>query len=648
MPLQDTFKKKTTAEAKKADTTKVSPISKSPKQDDLRFCMGQAAQNIGRPSGFSWRSNEQTYILTATFSRDARDHTWALHAGDQANLITLWTYVSSDPLLIESFLAQLEQQTSTEKAVIPESLRPGQADPQTSTSETMKGIGLDPTAPISQDEFTEDIEILSRIGYGGMGVIFKARRKDNGEIVALKVLHGHLLEDPENTKRFMQEASACIELKHRNLISVHEFGISKSGAPFMIMEYLEGKPLTALIEKQGRLELAQFINIFTQICDGLQFAHEQGIVHRDVKPSNIMVIKNEGGVETAKVLDFGIAKMRAETDQKNLTPTGNVLGSPAYIAPEQCAGEKASPSIDVYALGCVMYEALSGHPPFVHESAIKVLMMQLSDPAPALSSICPEGTVPPALESIIMRCLEKDPAARYSSASELDADLWEFAYLFSRGEDPKFAEEGAAVPLVDESSGPPATPQSPAIVAKAQSAESQAAAPANFAQTPSAIPLQATAITAQQGSVMQTAATVSAQAEPVQAERAQAPLTIRIRKCRSSGEMDGAWEGLSLAIKITGRHLPVVIFLDTDAVVLLVRPDVSACKFGLDVQVMRRISAMQGILQQLIKSGALVVASERWAKRGTEPEQLMPGVKLLNDDEICDLIINSRGSIIEY
>ena len=621
MTLQETFKKKTASDLKKVDTVRVSPLSKAPSEDDLRFCMGQAAQNIGRPAGFSWRSKEQTCILTATFSKDTRDTTWTLHSGDESNLSTLWTYVSSDPLLIQSFLSQLEE-SPVEKAIIPESLRPA-ADHQSNTAETLKAFGVDPSAPISQDEFTQDIEILSRIGYGGMGVIFKARRKENNEIVALKVLHGHLLEDPENTKRFMQEATACIELKHRNLINVHEFGISKSGAPFMIMEYLEGRPLTSLIEKQGRLELAQFINIFTQICDGLQFAHERGIVHRDVKPSNIMVIAaGEGGVETAKVLDFGIAKLRAETDQKHLTPTGNVLGSPAYIAPEQCAGEKASPSIDVYALGCVMYEALCGHPPFVHESAIKMLMMQLSDPAPALSTVCQEGTVPPALEYIIMRCLEKDPAARYLSASELDAELWEFAYLYSRGEDPKGPAE-AALQLVDESLGPPALPS---IVN-----HSPAALPAPLmSHAPSTV--------SQHG----------AQAVILQVEAAQVPLSIRIRKCRSSSEMDGAWEGLNLAAKVISRNLPLTIFIDTEAVVLLVRPDVSASKFGLDVQVVRRISAMQGMLQQLIKTGAQVLASERWARRGTEPGELMPGVRLLNDDEICDLIINSRGSIVDY
>lgn len=616
MTLQDTFKKKTTSDVRKADPVKVSQLSKSPTQDDLRFCMEEATHHIGRPAGFSWRANDQTYIVTSTFAKGARDHTWALLAGNEEDLSTVWTYLSSDPLLIHSFLAQLEEDTSAQKAVIPDSLRPS-TDPQSSTAETLRGIGVDPTAPISQDEFTEDIEIMSRIGYGGMGVIFKARRKSSGEIVALKVLHGHLLEDPENTKRFMQEGSACLELKHRNLINVHQFGISKSGAPYMIMEYLEGSPLTEVIEKQGRLELPQFINLFTQICDGLQFAHERGIVHRDVKPSNIMVITNEGGLETAKVLDFGIAKIRAETDQKHLTPTGNVLGSPAYIAPEQCAGEKASPSIDVYALGCVMYEALSGHPPFVHESAIKLLMMQLSEPAPPLSSVCKEGTVPAALENIIMRCLEKDPAARYLSASELDAELWEFAYLYSKGEESDEFNGGALV-RVDQVAGPtvPAAQVSPA------------AAASQLATTP-------------------TTAT-SNQSNKSQPEQTGSTLTIRIRKCRSTSEMDGAWEGLNMALKINSRNLPVTVLLETDAVILVVRPDVSASKFGLDVQVLRKISAMQTMLQQLIKAGAQVMASERWSKRGAETEQLMPGVKLLSEDELCDLLINSRGSLVDY
>src|SRR6202034_694076 len=143
--------------------------------------------------------------------------------------------------------------------------------------------------------------------------------------------------------------------------------------------FLEGKQLADIIERKGRVEVRKFINIFTQICDGLNHAHQKRIVHRDVKPSNVMIVKSDAGVEIAKIVDFGIAKRHVEENREKLTATGNVLGSPAYISPEQCAGQDADPRSDIYSLGCVMYEALTGNPPFVHDSAIKVLLMQLSE-----------------------------------------------------------------------------------------------------------------------------------------------------------------------------------------------------------------------------------------------------------------------------
>ncbi len=582
MSLQDTFKKKSFNETK-AEALKVAPLRMPPTLDDLRFVMDQSRKQTGRPSALSWVTDTDTYVLTATHSAGINEPTWILHVGSETISAIAWRYTSGDVELVHSFLEQV-QPPEMANAVIPEFLRPGYA------SEDKEH---DYPLPPLPKEFSDKFEIIDRLGFGGMGVIYKARNKENGDFVALKVLHGHLMAEKENRMRFMKEAEACLNLKHRNLINVLEFNVSKQNQPFIMMEYLEGVALKDVIKEAGSLEIPRFVNLFLQICDGLRFAHEKGVVHRDVKPSNIMVLRSTEGLETAKVLDFGIAKMLEETDQKNHTPTGNVLGSPAYISPEQAAGTSPDPRFDVYSLGCVMYEALAGHPPFVHDSSIKVLMMQLGDPPPPLSAVCPEGAVPPKLEAIIMRCLEKNPEKRYPSAADLGADLFLFATSRNRGQ---------------------------------QSSELDAAAE-------------------RKPGVAQAAATPGLSG----LARAKNMIVVRLRRCRSPGELDGVWEGLSMAMKIQSREMPVGILLDSESVILVMRPDMFVSRLNLDAQTSKRIATMQAMLQQLVKGGALVFASERWVKRGgDESKQVMPGVIVINDDEICDLIIERSGSLVDY
>jgi tRNA A-37 threonylcarbamoyl transferase component Bud32 len=642
MALQDKFGKKVTEPnpAKvgpaKSTTPRVVSVNLPPTLEDLRFSCDRARAQKASPSALSWRAGSETYILTATVAEGAYDPTWILSAGGESKSVVVWTYTCSDPELIFSFL--YPNNDGSVQAVIPESLRPKTPEEEAAEAE------------LPSEEFSDKVEILSRVGFGGMGVIYKARRKDNQEIVALKVLHGHLLEDSEITARFMQEASACLELRHRNLITVQEYGVSKRGKPFMIMEYLEGKALTDIIQEKGRLETSQFINIFTQICDGLQCAHECNVVHRDVKPSNIMIITTEGGWEWAKLLDFGIAKEIIESQTK-LTPTGNVVGSPAYISPEQCAGYKADPSNDVYSLGCVMYEALAGRPPFLHESPIKILLMHLEDLPPRLASVCPEGTViPEDIEAVIMRCLEKDPARRYSSAAELSVELWAIAAKKSYSAlDPvepvqtvptapgNASISAAAYPSADAGYGAVDPAAYPVAGMSQQNYEPSAAyAEAAAAELPGIVAdyLQANETSAQ--SAYQNAE--SASHIPV--------LTVRLSRCRTAAEMDGVWEGLLLAERIQGRGMTVGILLETESVLLVMRPDPE--RFNLDEQAQKRLTTLQTKMRQLIKSGASVSASGRWVTRGTTAQATMPGVRLLNDDQICDLLIGCRGTILDY
>ncbi|MBX9573409.1 MAG: serine/threonine protein kinase [Candidatus Obscuribacterales bacterium] len=629
MPLQDSFRKKTAMDAEKPQFA-VAPMANPPTPEDLRYSMLKAQKEVGRPVVLSWKHGEkqEPFLLTVTVAVGATDPTWILHVGVEEDAAVSWIYTTPDTGLIHSLIAAAEPMTDVPKAVIPESLRPKQEEDVATDNDG---------APLPHEEFADKYEILSRLGHGGMGMIFKAKRKDNGQIVALKVLHTHLLNDTESKKRFEQEAAACKDLKHRNLINVTEFGFSKHGQPYMIMEYLEGQSLSTVIEKKGRLESRQFINIFTQICDGLQHAHLKGVVHRDVKPSNVMIIKSDSGMDFAKVLDFGIAKRHMESNHEDLTPTGNVLGSPAYIAPEQCAGAEADPRSDIYSLGCVMYEALAGQPPFVHESAIKVLLMQLSEPPPHFMASCPDANVPVELETIILRCLEKDPNARYQNASELGADLWTYAAIGQRGIIPDPVPESSEAPLAKE-------------------AEKAGATIARFGDMPGIAgsgPKPTTGVAVPPPPPIPGAAAMGGVPMPAsigaQLEKLKRIVTFRFKRFRGTLEMDMIWEGLNLARNIQRKDVPITIFLDLESVCLVQKPDLVTARFNMDQALTKKLSSMQAMLHQLIKGGATVIANERWAKRGMETEQqLMPGVLLAGDDEIADLIIERNGSIVDY
>jgi serine/threonine protein kinase len=239
-----------------------------------------------------------------------------------------------------------------------------------------------------------------------------------------------LLLDQVSVRRFEHEATAASSLMHPNLIRVREFGLSRYGQPYLTMDFLDGIELQHLLNDCNHLDLPTFINIFTQICDALAYAHEKGLIHRDLKPGNIMLIKGPTGVDTVKIIDFGIAKMlREQNRQPNITTTGEMLGSPAYMSPEQCGGVVLDCRSDIYSLGCVMYEAITGMLPFRTDSAIGTIMMQVNDLAQPFKTVRPDLKIPEELQRIIFKALEKDPAKRYQNAAELSEDLWAFAAM---------------------------------------------------------------------------------------------------------------------------------------------------------------------------------------------------------------------------
>ncbi len=256
--------------------------------------------------------------------------------------------------------------------------------------------------------------LLEKIGEGGAAEVFRARDQRLDRIVAIKLLRPQYMHDPASHTRFVNEAKAAAGLAHPNIVDIYDFGEGPDGSTFIAMQYVEGQDLKEILQRRGRLTPAETISIARQVCYALAAAHAQGLVHRDVKPQNILI--DRGG--NARLTDFGIVKALSGPA---LTQSGMTFGTAAYLSPEQATGEPVGPASDVYALGCVMYEMLSGTPPFTGENPAVVAYKQVWEQPRPLHDVVPE--VLPSLESVVMRCLNKDPRARYPTTQALAADL---------------------------------------------------------------------------------------------------------------------------------------------------------------------------------------------------------------------------------
>jgi len=283
----------------------------------------------------------------------------------------------------------------------------------------------DDTPGLVGEVLSERYKILSELGSGGMGRVYKAEHLLLNKFQAVKVLHRHLTGESQNLERFKTEAKAASSLRHENLLAVTEYGVTDDNQPYIVMDYVEGESLAEMLKRQGKLTFAEFVHVFSQISKGLAHAHDQGVIHRDLKPSNIMISRTKDGALQARILDFGIAKIlpNDEGTAQHLTQTGEIFGSPLYMSPEQCRGGKIDRRSDIYSLGCVMFEALTGQVPVKGPSTVETLYRHISLQAPTISYAHPELGVPADLEDIVAKALANDPDQRYQSATGLADDL---------------------------------------------------------------------------------------------------------------------------------------------------------------------------------------------------------------------------------
>lgn len=259
--------------------------------------------------------------------------------------------------------------------------------------------------------------ILQRLGSGGMADVFHARDLNLQREVALKVLRDTLIEDSAFQARFLQEARDAANLTHPNIVTIFDFG-HDAGRYFLVMEYIPGTDLKTLLRRRGTLGVNEAVAMMIQTCAGIGYAHRAGIVHCDLKPHNVLV-SEDGRV---KVTDFGIARALATIEPDEGAKV--VWGSPKYSAPEQSAGRPPSPSSDVYSLGVMLFELLTGRPPFYADDPARLAVMHQTTPPPSPQSIRPD--IPPALNQIILKVLAKEPAARYRTADQLGRVLRAF------------------------------------------------------------------------------------------------------------------------------------------------------------------------------------------------------------------------------
>lgn len=275
--------------------------------------------------------------------------------------------------------------------------------------------------------------LLEPLGRGTVGAVYKAEHLWMHKTVAIKLLRPEVTASEEAVKRFAREARLASLIDNPHCVSVHDFARDANGTYYLVMEYLEGESLYALLRRKKRLDLATIRDVFGQLLEALGAAHQMGIVHRDMKPENVMLIRRGGSSLFAKILDFGIAKNQGGSgDIGQLTRAGFTVGTPEYISPEQATAVTVDGRADLYSTGTMLFECLTGRRPFEGDNPVKIASAHVHDPPPSPSLLCPEAEIPPALEAVVLKALEKKPEDRFPDAKSFAEAL--FAAIPEPGE----------------------------------------------------------------------------------------------------------------------------------------------------------------------------------------------------------------------
>ncbi|HEV2764085.1 MAG TPA: protein kinase, partial [Pyrinomonadaceae bacterium] len=294
----------------------------------------------------------------------------------------------------------------------------------------------------------------ARLGEGGMGTVYRSTHLLIERPVAVKVLNPRLVTDEEAKERFRREARAAGRLRHPHAVAVTDFGETAEGLVYIVMELLEGTSLREVLESEAPLDARRAVGIMEQVAGAVAAAHAAGVIHRDLKPGNIFLVGHAGSEPHVKVLDFGIAKLAADAHEEGesqaLTQTGIMIGTPRYMSPEQCDGARLSPASDVYSLGIILYEMLTGQTPFTGTSPLAVALQHSSKPPRRPSELV--SNLSPALEQVVLHALEKQPSDRPSDADEFRRELLSAAETLT-GERPAPRRQAKAAAAGEDAPG---------------------------------------------------------------------------------------------------------------------------------------------------------------------------------------------------
>ena len=282
-------------------------------------------------------------------------------------------------------------------------------------------------------------EALRLLGEGGMGRVYLARQADLGRQVVVKVMHDHIAADPKFRERFQRETLLMARFQHPYVVTLYDASLSDPQGPCIVMEYIRGITLDTLLMRNSRLNPARVGRLLGQLCEALQAAHSEGIVHRDLKPANLMVVDPDTPYEKIKVMDFGLAKLVEMGGPMfhKASDTGSdfAVGTPGYISPEQVKGEEMDHRSDIYSVGIILFELLTGRLPFTRDETMDVLLAHATEPVPQFAEVGAGGWVPPEIEAVVMNCLAKNPGDRPASAMNL-AEQYDLAMARANGELP--------------------------------------------------------------------------------------------------------------------------------------------------------------------------------------------------------------------